>query len=115
MRTSRRLAAVAAGIAAAIGLAACSGGSGNIGNGSTGTTPKGAKQQGGTATLAWSGGVAPNFIFPYAPATNTNGYNQNLTEYPWPQLAASGDGAQAAPNPAGNLYSSLNYGNGDKT
>jgi peptide/nickel transport system substrate-binding protein len=116
MRTSRRLAAVAAGIAAVIGLAACSGGgSGNsIGNGSTGTTPKGAKQQGGTATLAWSGGVAPNFIFPYAPATNTNGYNQNLTMYPWLYLAASGDGAQAAPDPAENLYSSLDYSNGDK-
>ncbi|HEX6519955.1 MAG TPA: ABC transporter substrate-binding protein [Streptosporangiaceae bacterium] len=116
MRTSRRLAGAAVGIAAVIGLAACSGSSGtSIGNGSTGTTPKGAKQQGGTATLAWSGGVAPNFIFPYPPATNTNGYNQNLTQYLWPFVAVQGEGAQSAVNPAESLYSSVNFSNDDKT
>jgi peptide/nickel transport system substrate-binding protein len=116
MRTSRRLAAVTAVIAAVTGLAACSGGGNgtSIGNGSNGT-PKGAKQQGGTATLAWTGGVAPNFIFPYPPSTNTNGYNQNLTQYLWPFLAVQGDGDQSAVNHADSLYSSASFSNGDKT
>jgi peptide/nickel transport system substrate-binding protein len=115
-RTSRRLAVALAAVAVAVGLAACSGGgSTKVASGSSASGPHGAKQLGGTATLAWGGAVAPNFIFPYAPATNTNGYNLNLTQYLWVPLVASGDGAQSTPNPAENLYSNLSYSNGDKT
>ncbi|HEY1705224.1 MAG TPA: peptide ABC transporter substrate-binding protein [Trebonia sp.] len=116
-RTSRRLAVGLAAVAVAVGLAACSGGSGStkVASGGSVSGPHGTKEQGGTATLAWGGAVAPNFIFPYAPATNTNGYNLNLTQYLWPPLVASGDGSQSTPNPAENLYSGLSYSNDDKT
>ncbi|MBO0819962.1 MAG: hypothetical protein J2P26_03835 [Nocardiopsaceae bacterium] len=115
MRTSRRITLAAIVIAAVTVLAACSGGGGNGKNLGTGSAVSGTKQPGGTATLAWTGGVAPNFIFPYPPATNTDGYNQNLTEYLWPFLAYSGDGAQSAIDPAKSLYSSVAFSNGDKT
>ena len=115
MRTPRRLAAAAA-AAAVIGLAACSGsgGSSAIGNGAA-SSATGQKVQGGTATLAWPDGSAPNLIFPLAPATNTNGYNANLTQLMWPYLVYDGDGAQSAVNPQESLFSSLTYGNGDTT
>lgn len=102
-------------IAAVTALAACTGSAGNGKNLGSGSALKGAKQQGGTATLAWNGGVAPNFIFPYPPATNTNGYNQNLTQYLWPFLASTGDGGQSKINPAESLYSNVGFSNGDKT
>ena len=59
--------------------------------------------------------ATPNFIFPLAPATNTDGYNVNLTEPMWPYLAYQGDGSQSAVNPQESLYSALSYSNGDKT
>jgi peptide/nickel transport system substrate-binding protein len=115
-RTSRRLAVGLAAVAIAVGLAACSGGgSTKVASGSSASGPHGTKQPGGTATLAWGGGVAPDFIFPFPPASNTNGYNENLTMYLWPSLAAEGDGAQSVPNPAESLYSSVNFSNGNKT
>lgn len=114
MRTFRRVATATVSIALATTVAACSGsGSGSaIGNG-TGT-PKGQKQAGGTVTQAWIA-AAPNFIFPLAPATNTDGYNQNLTQPLWPYLVYNGDGGQSAVNPRESLYSSMVWSNGDKT
>jgi peptide/nickel transport system substrate-binding protein len=45
----------------------------------TSTAQVGQKEQGGTATMAWPAGSAPNYIFPLPPATNSDGYNVNLT------------------------------------
>jgi len=117
MRTSRRLAIATAVTATAMGLAACSGiatGSA-IGNGTTSTAHVGQKEQGGTATMAWPAGSAPNFIFPLPPATNSDGYNVNLTDLMWPYLVYDGDGAQSVVNPQESLFSSLAYSDDDKT
>ncbi|HEV3383109.1 MAG TPA: peptide ABC transporter substrate-binding protein [Trebonia sp.] len=116
MRTSRRLAIAAVMAATAIGLAACSGsgGSSAIGTGS-GTAATGQKVQGGTVTVAWPDGSAPNLIFPLPAATNTDGYDINFTQNLWPTLVSEGDGAQSAVDPQESLYSSLAYSNGDKT
>ena len=117
MRTSRRLAIATAVAATAMGLAACSGiaTSGAIGNGTTSTAHGGQKEQGGAATIAWPDGSAPNFIFPLPPATNSDGYNVNLTDLMWPYLVYDGDGAQSVVNPQESLFSSLAYSDGDKT
>ena len=117
MRTSRRLAIATAVAATAMGLAACSGiatGSA-IGNGTTSTAHGGQKERGGTATIAWPAGSAPNFIFPLPPATNSDGFNVNLTDLMWPYLVYDGDGAQSVVNPQESLYSSLAYSDDDKT
>ncbi|HEX6524315.1 MAG TPA: ABC transporter substrate-binding protein [Streptosporangiaceae bacterium] len=107
----RPAAALAAALTLTLAAAACSssGGKGN-GSGSASGTP----QHGGTVTQAWIG-ATPNFIFPYAPATNTDGYNTNLSDPLWPPLAFAGDGAQSAVNPQESLYSSLTFSNGNKT
>jgi peptide/nickel transport system substrate-binding protein len=117
MRTSRRLAIATAVAATAMGLAACSGiaTSSAIGNGTTSTAHAGQKQQGGTATMAWPAGSAPNFIFPLPPATNSDGYNANLTDLMWPYLVYDGDGAQSVVNPQESLLRSLAYSDDDKT
>ena len=47
------------------------------------------------------------------PATNSNGYNEDLTLGLWPNLVYSGDGAKSQPNPQENLYSSLTWSAGD--
>ncbi len=116
MRTPRRLAIAVAACGIVIGLAACSGsgGSSAIGSGAA-SSATGQKVQGGTATLAWPDGTAPNLIFPLAPATNTDGYDVNLTSMMWPYLVYDGDGAQSAVNPRESLYSSLAFSNGDTT
>jgi peptide/nickel transport system substrate-binding protein len=117
MRTSRRLAIATAVAATAMGLAACSGiaTSGAIGNGTTSTAHAGQKEQGGTATMAWPAGSAPNFIFPLPPATNSDGFNVNLTDLMWPYLVYDGDGAQSVVNPQESLLRSLAYSDDDKT
>ena len=117
MRTSRRLAIATAVAATAMGLAACSGiaTSGAIGNGTTSTAHVGQKEQGGTATIAWPDGSNPNFIFPLPPATNSDGYNVNLTDLMWPYLVYDGDGAQSVVTPQESLFSSLAYSDDDKT
>ena len=97
----RWIAAVAILVITVLAVAACSGGGG---------TSAGHR---GTATMAWVG-ASPNFIFPLAPATNTNGYNENLTEPLWPPLVYDGDGGKTAVNPQESLYSSITYSNGDK-
>jgi peptide/nickel transport system substrate-binding protein len=117
MRTSRRLAIATAAAATAMGLAACSGiaTSSAIGNGTTSTAHGGQKEQGGTATMAWPAGSAPNFIFPLPPATNSDGYNVNLTDLMWPYLVYDGDGAQSVVNPQESLLRSLVYSDDDTT
>ena len=116
MRTFRRTVIAAVAAAMTIGVAACSGsgGSSAIGNGS-GTAAAGQKVHGGTATEAWPNGSVPNLIFPLAPATNTDGYNVNLTQMMWPYLVTDGYGGQSVVDPQESLYSSLTYGNGDTT
>ena len=104
--------ALLAGLTLTLGLAACSSGSGS-GHSSGGSTA-GQPTQGGTVTVAWPE-AQPNFIFPFPPATNTDGYNANLSEYLWPYLSYAGDGAQSAVDPAKSLYSSLKFSNGNKT
>jgi len=118
MRITRPLAVTSAALALAMTVAACSGSSGGssgaIGTGNTGSSaPKGVEQHGGTVTIA-EVGASPNFIFPLPPATNTDGYNVNLTQGMWPYLVYSGDGAQSVINPQESLTSSITYGDGGK-
>jgi peptide/nickel transport system substrate-binding protein len=117
MRTPRRLALTAVtALLMAAGVAACSaaGGSTPIGSGSTTTSATGQKVQGGTVTIPWVA-ATPNFIFPLVPATNSDGYNENLSSPLWPNLVYEGDGGQSIVNPQESLYSSLTYSNDDKT
>ena len=93
-------------------LAACGGGTGSISKGQS-KGPTGVKERGGTVTMAWVAGT-PNFIFPLAPATNSDGYNVNLTQTLWPYVVYDGDGGQSAVNPQESLFSSLKYSDGDK-
>jgi peptide/nickel transport system substrate-binding protein len=103
MRAARNpLAGVAAGLALALALSACSGNS------------PATAQRGGTVTIA-EVGASPNFIFPLAPATNQDGYNINLTMLLWPYITYPGDGAQSIVNPQESLFSSIIYSNGDST
>jgi len=111
MHTTRKLVVTAAALALTTLVAACGGGGGGtIGGGSV---VKGQKIKGGTVTIA-EVGASPNFIFPMVPATNSNGYNGDLTLGLWPPLVYSGDGAQSIPNPQESLYSSLTYSDNDK-
>jgi peptide/nickel transport system substrate-binding protein len=111
---ARRLTALAAVAALAVTLAACSGSGGSNSIGSSGSAaPKGPKQQGGTVSIAWP--ATPNFIFPLPPATNTDGYNQNLTFEMWPYLVYSGQGSQSVVNKQESLFSSMRWTDGDKT
>ena len=118
MRIHRRLAVISVAVTLGMAATACSGGSGGsggaIGNGNSATaTAKGPVKRGGTVTIA-EVAATPNFIFPFAPATNTDGYNVNLTSPMWPMLVYSGDGAQSVVNPQEGLTSSITYGDGDK-
>jgi peptide/nickel transport system substrate-binding protein len=108
MRMIHRV-AMAAALALTLAAAACS----STSNGSGGSA-SGQPQQGGTVTVAWTN-ATPNFIFPFPPATNTDGYNANLTNPIWPTLSIDGNGAQSAVNSRESLYSSLTFSNGNKT
>ncbi len=113
MRIITRLVTASAALALAATAAACGGGSApKVGNGGT-AAPAGHIQNGGTVTIA-EVGASPNFIFPLAPATNSDGYNVNLTMGMWPSLVYAGDGAQSIVNPQESLFSSIAYTNGDK-
>jgi peptide/nickel transport system substrate-binding protein len=109
MRKTRLLAAAAALVAVVTVVAACGGANNKIGAGATAT---GKLVRGGTVTIA-EVGVAPNFIFPLVPATNSNGYNGSLTLGLWPPLVYSGDGAQSIVNPQESLFSSLKWSDND--
>src|SRR5579859_1337706 len=116
MRMTRTVAIAAAALAVATGAAACSSSSSSTGGGGGGnsSSPAGTPQHGGTVTVAWIS-ATPNFIFPYAPATNTDGYNANLTLPLWPSVVYAGQGGQSIVNQAESLFSSVNYTNGNKT
>jgi len=107
---ARRLAVAAALVALATVVAACSGTSSKVGTG----TPKvtGKPEKGGVVTIA-EVAASPNFIFPYAPSTNSNGYNVNLTEGLWPFLVYAGDGSKSVVNPQESAFSSLTYSHND--
>ena len=107
MRRTTRLAATAAVLALVPLATACASTNSKIGSGSKVT---GKPLPGGTVTIA-EVGASPNFIFPYAPATNSNGYNVNLTEGIWPYLVYSGDGGKSIVNPQESLFSSLTWSN----
>jgi peptide/nickel transport system substrate-binding protein len=110
---ARRLVLTAAAVALAAAVAACTSAShAGITSGSNAT---GAPEKGGTVTLAWQPGSAPNFIFPFVPAANTNGYNANLSNLMWPTLTYVGDGSQATVNPQKSLWSSIKYSDDDTT
>jgi peptide/nickel transport system substrate-binding protein len=106
MRNTRRLASAAAILTLAILAAACGGNSAKIGPAAL--KAKGKMVRGGTVTAAQIGG-SPNFIFPYPPATNSDGYNFNLTMGLWPSLVYAGDGGKSIVNPQESLFSSLTY------
>jgi peptide/nickel transport system substrate-binding protein len=91
-------------------VAACSGSTAKIGAGSS---VKGQPERGGTVTVAESSGASPNDVFPLPAATNTNGYNLNLTVGEWPFLVYVGDGANSVVNPQESLYSSLTWSDND--
>jgi peptide/nickel transport system substrate-binding protein len=110
MRMIRPAAAIAAALILTLAAAACSSAATRGSGGSASGTP----QHGGTVTVAWTN-ATPNFIFPFPPATNTDGYNMNLATPVWPSLAVDGDGGQSALNPRESLFSSLSFSNGDKT
>ncbi len=109
MRTTRRLAAAAVAVVLVTLVAACGGTTAKIGSGAP---VHGKKVQGGTVTVA-EVAATPNFIFPLVPATNSNGYNENLTLGLWPYLVYAGDGSKSIANPQENLYSSLTYSHND--
>ncbi len=110
MRRTRRIAVAASLVALAIVVAACSGTSSKVGTGTPKVTGKPLK--GGTVTIA-EVGESPNFIFPYAPSTNSNGYNAGLSEALWPFLADAGDGSKSIVNPQESLFSSLKFSDKD--
>jgi peptide/nickel transport system substrate-binding protein len=112
---ARRLALATTMVALAAAVAACTSGSGSHAGITSGTSATGAPQNGGTVTTAWPAGTAPDFIFPYVPAANSDGYNANLSDLLWPNLTYVGDGAQGVVNPKDSLWSSITYGNDDKT
>jgi peptide/nickel transport system substrate-binding protein len=113
MRINPGLAATAAGLVLISTVAACSSGPSSTKISSGKTAAKGHMVRGGTVTIA-EVGASPNFVFPLPPATNSDGYNANLTMGLWPDLVYSGDGAKSAVNPQESLYSSLTYSDGDK-
>jgi peptide/nickel transport system substrate-binding protein len=112
IRLVRRLAVPAAATVLALTAAACTGGSSSGAIGS-GTAVNGHARHGGTITIGWEN-ATPNFIFPLAPATNSDGYNVNLTEQMWPYLVYSGDGAKSIVNPRESLYTSITYSDSDR-
>ncbi|HWG02853.1 MAG TPA: ABC transporter substrate-binding protein [Trebonia sp.] len=61
----------------AVGIAACSSAGAPPGSGSS----SGAKQAGGTATVALPADTIPNYIFPFVSITNASVYNTNQFQY----------------------------------
>lgn len=105
MRRVRGVAVAVTAVATAMVAASCSSASTHVGSGSK---VSGKTVRGGTVTVA-AVAATPNFIFPYPPATNSDGYNANLTFGLWPTLVYAGDGSQSTVNPQESLYSKLTY------
>ncbi len=110
MRIRHSLATTMTALALAAAVTACGGTTAKVGAGST---VKGTPEHGGTVTVALPSGASPNDIFPLLPATNTNGYNENLTIGEWPYLVNIGVGANSEVNPQESLYSSLTWSDND--
>jgi peptide/nickel transport system substrate-binding protein len=110
MPSTRRLAI--AGVALALGLllAACGATTAHVGSGSV---VKGQLVRGGTVTVAQLSGASPNDIFPFPPATNSNGYNENLVQGVWPNLVFIGQGTKSVVNAQESLYSSMTWSDND--
>ena len=106
VRIRRSLTITVTALALAAAAAACGGTTSKIGSG---TAVKGQPLKGGTVTVAQISGTSPNDIFPLTPATNSNGYNLDLTEGEWPSLVYIGDGGKSVVNPKESLYSSLTW------
>src|ERR1700733_10743535 len=92
MRIRDRIATTITALAMATAVAECRGTTPKVGGGST---VKSKLERGGTVTVAEPSGASPNDIFPLPAATNTNGYNVNLTLGEWPFLVYVGDGAKS--------------------
>lgn len=105
----RGIAVAVTAVATAAVAASCSSSPAHIGSGSKVT---GKIVRGGTVTVA-AVAATPNFIFPYPPATNSDGYNANLTFGIWPSIVYAGDGANSIVNPQESLFSKLTYSNND--
>src|SRR5580698_10610022 len=97
-------------LALAAAVSACSSTTSKVGSGHT---VKGTPERGGTVTVAEPSGASPDDIFPLPPATNTNGFNVNLTLGEWPFLVYVGDGAKSVVNPQESLYSSMTWSDND--
>ena len=110
MRIRYSLAMTVAALALAVVVAACGGTTSKIGSGAA---VKGQPLKGGTVTVAQISGTSPNDIFPLTPATNSNGYNLDLTEGEWPSLVYIGDGGNSVVNTKESLYSSLTWSDND--
>ncbi len=106
----RRVLAVAGMLALTVAAAACGGTPAKVGSGSA---THGKMVRGGTVTVAEPSGASPNDIFPLEPATNSNGYNTNLTMGEWPFLVYVGYGSKSVVNPQESLYSSLTWSHND--
>jgi peptide/nickel transport system substrate-binding protein len=110
MLSTRRVAAAGAALALVSLLAACGGTTAKVGKG---TAVKGQLERGGTVTVAQLSGTSPNDIFPLSPATNSNGYNENLTIGSWPYIVSIGDEDKSIVNAKESLFSSLTYSDND--
>jgi peptide/nickel transport system substrate-binding protein len=110
VRIRHSLAATVTALVLAAALAACGGTTSKVG---AGNTVKGTPEHGGTVTVAEPSGASPDDIFPLPPATNTNGYNVNLTLGEWPYLVYTGAGAKSVVSPQESLYSSLTWSDND--
>jgi peptide/nickel transport system substrate-binding protein len=110
VRIRHSLATMLTALALAAAVAACSSTTSKVGSGHT---VKGTPERGGTVTVAEPSGASPDDIFPLPPATNTNGFNENLTLGEWPYLVYTGEGAKSVVNPQESLYSSLTWSDND--
>src|SRR5271154_722803 len=109
MRMIRPAVALVAALTLSVAAAACSSsGKSSSSSGKPGSSSTAQAQQGGTLDEQWVGGT-PNDIFPVMPATNTDGYNQNLQLPLWAPLVYSGDGGQSIVNQNESLFSSITY------
>jgi peptide/nickel transport system substrate-binding protein len=110
VRIRRSLIVTATALILAVAVAACGGTTSKVGSGHA---VKGTPERGGTATVALPSGASPDDIFPLPPATNTNGFNENLTIGEWPYLVVTGDGAKSVVNAQESPYSSLTWSDND--